>query len=183
MNDPVPTDAELIRRTLVGDRDAFARLYDRYARLIRAVAGDAGAGRAEDISQDVFLRAYRALATLRTHDRFAPWLVGIARRVVQEDRRRSAPEPLSGDVPDRRTVAEHDVDNADEVAHVLAMVSRLPEEERRAIQFFFLNGRDGNETARLLGRSRSGTYALITRAISTLARWMRADSTAQEAPR
>ena len=183
MSAPDQSDAELVRRTVAGDRDAFARLYDRYARLVRAVAGDAGPGRAEDICHDVFLRAYRAIATLRAGDRFAPWLVGIARRVVQETRRRPAPEPLPGDVPDGRTVAEHDVDDADEVAHVLALVSRLPEEERRAIQFFFLNGRDGIETARLLSRSRSGTYAIITRAISTLARWMRADSTAEEAPR
>jgi RNA polymerase sigma-70 factor (ECF subfamily) len=88
MSNPTPTDAELVRRTVAGDRDAFARLYDRYARLVRAVAGDAGPGRAEDISHDVFLRAYRAIAALRATDRFAPWLVGIARRVVQEARRR-----------------------------------------------------------------------------------------------
>ena len=182
MSDLVPTDAELVCRTVAGDRDAFARLYDRYARLILAVAGDAGPGRAEDIRHDVFLRAYRAIATLRAPERFAHWLVGIARRVVREVRHRPDREPLTSDVADERWPAEHAVDEADEVAHVLALVSRLPEEERRAIQFFFLNGRDGTETARLLGRSRSGTYALITRAVGTLARWMGADRTAGEVP-
>lgn len=58
MNDPVPTDAELVRRTVAGDRDAFASLYDRYARLVRAVAADAGPDRAEDITQDVFLKGH-----------------------------------------------------------------------------------------------------------------------------
>ncbi len=183
MSDPTPTDAELVRRTVAGDRDAFARLYDRYARLVRTVAGDAGPGRAEDISHDVFLRAYRAIATLRAADRFAPWLVGIARRVVQEVRRRPPREPLPSDIADGHPSAEHGVDQADEVAHMLALVSRLPEDERRAVQFFFLNGRDGTETARLLGRSRSGTYALISRAVVTLARWMGADRTAGEVPR
>ncbi|QJW94758.1 RNA polymerase sigma factor [Frigoriglobus tundricola] len=183
MSDPTPTDAELVRRTVAGDRDAFARLYDRYAGLVRTVAGDAGPGRAEDISHDVFLRAYRAIATLRTPDRFAPWLIGIARRVVQEARRRSPREPLPSDLTDGQPPAGHDIDQADEVAYMLALVGRLPEEERRAIQFFFLNGRDGSETARLLGRSRSGTYALIGRAVGTLARWMGADRTAGEVPR
>jgi RNA polymerase sigma-70 factor (ECF subfamily) len=183
MNDPVPTDAELVCRTVAGDRDAFARLYDRYARLVRAVAGDAGPGRAEDIIHDVFLRAYRAIATLRATDRFAPWLVGIARRVVQEARRCRPMEPFPSDIADGQPPVENEVDQADEVTYMLALVGRLPEEERRAIQFFFLNGRDGTETARLLGRSRSGTYALINRAVGTLARWMGADRTAGEIPR
>ncbi|MBP3956812.1 sigma-70 family RNA polymerase sigma factor [Gemmata sp. G18] len=183
MSEPVPTDAELVRRTVAGDRDAFARLYDRYARLVRAIAGDAGPDRAEDVTHDVFLRAYRSITALRDADRFAPWLVGIARRVVQETRRRPVREPLSSDVADGRPPAEHSIDDADERAHVLALVSRLPEEERRAVQFFFLSGRDGTETARLLGRSRSGTYALINRAVGILARWMGADHTAGEVPR
>jgi RNA polymerase sigma-70 factor (ECF subfamily) len=34
-------DAKLVARTLAGDREAFGRLYDRYARLVRAVALDA----------------------------------------------------------------------------------------------------------------------------------------------
>ncbi|AWM35943.1 RNA polymerase sigma factor SigM [Gemmata obscuriglobus] len=182
MNDATPTDGELVRRTAAGDCDAFARLYDRYARLVRTVAGDAGPSLAEDITHDVFLRAYRSIATLRDAERFAPWLVGIARRVVQETRRRNRTrEPLPDDLADGRA-AEHDIDGADEAAYMLALVARLPEEERRAIQFFFLNGRDGNETARLLGRSRSGTYALITRAVGTLARWMGADRPAGEVP-
>jgi RNA polymerase sigma-70 factor (ECF subfamily) len=183
MSSPTPTDAELVRRTVAGDRDAFARLYDRYARLVRAVAGDAGPGRAEDLSHDVFLRAYRAIAALRAADRFAPWLVGIARRVVREARRRPPGEPLPSDIAGGQPPAGHEVDQADEVAYMLELVGRLPEEERRAIQFFFLNGRDGAETARLLGRSRSGTYALINRAVATLARWMGADRTAGEVSR
>ena len=181
MNDPVPTDAELVRRTVAGDRDAFASLYDRYARLVRAVAADAGPDRAEDITQEVFLRAYRAIATLRDRDRFSPWLVGIARRVVQEVRRRPS-ETFLGDIVGDDPTAEDEVDQEDEVAKLLTLVNRLPEEERRAIQFFFLNGRDGTETARLLGRSRSGTYALIHRAIGNLARRMSTESAAQENP-
>src|SRR5262245_37034500 len=36
-------DAELVARTLAGDREAFGRLYDRDARLVRAVASECGA--------------------------------------------------------------------------------------------------------------------------------------------
>lgn len=178
-----PPDAELVHRTLAGDRDAFACLYDRYARLVRAVAVDAGAACAEDVTQEVFLRAYRTLGSLRAPERFAPWLVGIARRAVQEARRRAPAAPLPAALPDGRTVDETETDDGDEVAHLLALVARLPEEQRQAVRLFFLAGRDAAETAQLLNRSRSGTYALIRSAVGTLARWMGADRSSGEATR
>lgn len=172
MTDADPPDTDLVRRTLAGDRDAFARLYDRYARLVRAVAADAGPSCAEDVVQEVFLRAYRNLKTLRATDRFVPWLVGIARHVTWKARRLPADNPLPDAIPDGRLSAEDAAAGQDEVAHLLALVARLPEEERLAVQFFFLNDRDVTETARLLGRSRSGTYALLRKAIGMLTRWM-----------
>jgi DNA-directed RNA polymerase specialized sigma subunit len=75
-------------------------------------------------------------------------------------------------VPDRGSPPEASVDGADEVARLLELVARLPEEERLAVQFFFLRERNVHEVASALGRSRSGTYALLQQAIATLARWM-----------
>ena len=72
-------DADRVRAALAGDPAAFGDLYDRYARVIRAVCHDATGNLAEaqDLSQEVFLRAYRNLATLRDAERFAGWLVGM----------------------------------------------------------------------------------------------------------
>jgi RNA polymerase sigma-70 factor, ECF subfamily len=178
-----PPDVELVRRTLAGDRDAFARLYDRYARLVRAVAADAGPSGAEDVTQEVFLRAYRTVGSLRAADWFAPWLVGIARRVVREARRRRPADPLPATVPDGRPAVADGAERGDEVTHLLALVAQLPEDERHAIRLFFLAGRDVTETARLLNRSRSGTYALIRTAIGILARRMGIDHPAGEVNR
>src|SRR5271166_6109924 len=84
-----PSDADLGARVLAGDRDAFGRLYDRYARLVRAVVYRAGndAPVVHDLTQECFLRAYRNLARLRQPDRFGAWVVGIARAVAREHRR------------------------------------------------------------------------------------------------
>ncbi len=172
MRDVDPSDAELVRRSLSGDREAFGQLYDRHACRVQVVAADAGPARGEDVVQEAFLRAYRNLSTLRARDGFAFWLVGIARKVVQETRRKSSSEPLPAVLPDDRPGPSTDVDNADEAAHLRALVARLPEEQRQAVQFFFLSRRDVAEVARLLGRSRSGTYALLRQAVGTLAGWM-----------
>jgi RNA polymerase sigma-70 factor (ECF subfamily) len=164
-------DAELVARTLAGDREAFGRLYDRHARLVRAVALGAGrdAATVQDLTQECFLRAYRNLPSLREPGSFGPWVVGIARQLVREQRRRRRPGGLPLDGPPAAPPARS-ADDADEIAHVLGLVSRLPEEERLAVHFFFLGERDVGETARLLNRSRSGTYALLKRACARLAR-------------
>jgi RNA polymerase sigma-70 factor (ECF subfamily) len=176
-----PTDSELVHQALAGDPHAFARLYDRYARLVRAVATDAGPTSAEDVTQEAFLRAYRTLGSLRSPERFAPWLVGIARLVTREWRRCAPGEAIPAEIPGQE--GPNVIDDQDEVAFLHALVARLPDEERQVIQFFFLNGRNAVETARLLGRSRSGVYVLIRSALARLARWMKADRPAGEATR
>jgi RNA polymerase sigma-70 factor (ECF subfamily) len=172
-HDHSTSDAELVAWTLAGDREAFGRLYDRYARLVRAVAFGISHDLAtvQDLTQECFLRAFRQLSTLRDPARFGAWVVGIARQVVREYRRRR-PELLGGaalDVPGEPLTATED---ADEVEHLLRLVGRLPEQERLAVHFFFLGEHDVNDTAKLLNLSRSGTYALLKRACGRLGHWL-----------
>jgi RNA polymerase sigma factor (sigma-70 family) len=163
-----PTNDELVRRAVAGDIPAFGTLYDRTVRLVRAVAADAGPD-AEDVTHDTFLRAFRTLKRLREPARFAPWLVGIARLVVRERRRARRFGPLP-EQASAQTVADSDA--LDDAQELLRMVAKLPDEERLAIRFFFLNERSIDETARLLKRSRSGTYAVLQRAKARLAQWL-----------
>ncbi len=164
-----PTNDDLVRRAIAGDIAAFGTLYDRTVRLVRAVAADAGPDAVDDVAHDTFLRAYRTLRTLRDPARFAPWLVGIARFVVLERRRARRFEPLPEQAAVPAPVDAHASDDAEEL---LRLVARLPEEERLAVRFFFLNERNIEETARLLNRSRSGTYAVLQRAKARLAGWL-----------
>lgn len=75
-NDAVAT---VVRRAQHGDVAAFETLVAAQAgsiyRLARAFVGDAGA---DDVSQDVFIAAWRALPRLRDPERFGPWLHRIA---------------------------------------------------------------------------------------------------------
>jgi RNA polymerase sigma-70 factor, ECF subfamily len=171
-----PPDADLVARVLAGDRDAFGCLYDRYARLVRAVVYRVGNDSpvVHDLTQECFLRAYRQLARLKQPDRFGAWVVGIARAVAREHRRSSRRDrhQFFGDEslevwsdPDTPGA----VQTADEVELVLRRVSELPERERIAIHAFFLQECDAGQAARLLKLSRSGIYALLGRALSHLA--------------
>jgi len=78
------SDAELVERTLAGNRDAFSEIVRRhegaiFARCLRICGNREDA---EDLTQDAFLRAFRALATYQPNRPFAPWLTTIARNAA-----------------------------------------------------------------------------------------------------
>jgi RNA polymerase sigma-70 factor (ECF subfamily) len=173
-------DAELVAATLAGDREAFATLYDRHARGVRAVvlavSGDWSS--VEDVTQECFLRAYRKLATLRDRDRFRPWLAGIARQVARERRRSLARSRQTLNETSHRLVTETN-DPGSEVLEreqwdsTMQELSALPEQERLAIHAYYLQSHDAQRSAELLGLSRSGFYAVLKRAITRLSTRLR----------
>jgi RNA polymerase sigma factor (sigma-70 family) len=166
--------------TLAGNREAFGQLYDRHARMVRAVvAGVSGDWSAvEDMVQECFLRAYRNLARLRDPQRFRSWIVGIARRVARERRRALMRDRHEFGQPHPSEIEstaghESEVHVCDELELVMQRVAALPERERLAIHAFFLEQQDTSQAAELLGLSRSGFYALVQKAIARLAAQIR----------
>jgi RNA polymerase sigma-70 factor (ECF subfamily) len=73
-----------------GDREAFARLYRRYARavFVDLVARLGRREDAEDALQATFLAAWTSLPRLARPDRFVPWLFRIARNKARDQARR-----------------------------------------------------------------------------------------------
>lgn len=77
---PEPADAVLAIAAVVGNLEAFGELVRRYRRAVeRIAAGIAGQQFAEDIAQEAFLLAFKALPDLDEPDRFAAWLYAITR--------------------------------------------------------------------------------------------------------
>ena len=75
-----PTDAQLVARSLAQDPEAFGQLIDRHASTIvnlayRMVGNQA---EAEDLAQETFLAAFKALGSFRADSRFTTWLYRIA---------------------------------------------------------------------------------------------------------
>jgi len=187
MEKQVPTDADLVAETLAGDREAFGRLYDRHAALVRAVVGGVARDYAmvQDLAQESFLRAYRNLSRLRNPERFGAWIVGIARHVARERRRslgRDRHRFVAGDRLDVKSSADDfaAVGDAEELDRVMQQVVALPERERLAIHAFFLQERDARQAAELLDLSRSGFYALLERALGRLSARVRCGEVQKE---
>jgi RNA polymerase sigma-70 factor (ECF subfamily) len=81
--------SDAVRLAQSGDQDAFARLYRENAGRVYALclrlSGDAA--RAQDLTQDVFVRAWEKLPTFRGESAFSSWLHRLAVNVVLSGRR------------------------------------------------------------------------------------------------
>jgi RNA polymerase sigma factor (sigma-70 family) len=77
----VTTDTEIIHRVLEGDRQSYALLVERYQNYVFTLVLRLIEGRedAEEVSQDVFIKAYRSLADFRGESKFSTWLYTIVR--------------------------------------------------------------------------------------------------------
>ncbi len=169
------SDGDLVGAVLGGDRSAYAELYNRHAPVIRAICNDATREltRAQDLSQEVFLKAYRNLGRLRDPDRFAAWLVGITRNECRDwlRRRQRDRHEFVDRVPD--TADDASPNGYDErVAALNEAMRRLPERERLALHAFYLQGESADSIRAVLGLSTSGVYRLLDRARRRLAERM-----------
>jgi RNA polymerase sigma-70 factor, ECF subfamily len=91
------TDEELVLRARKGDTDAFGELVQRYISTISILAYQKTNHRseAEDIAQEAFVRAYRALETLKDPAKFGGWIYNIAFRLCLDYlRKKSSRRPV-----------------------------------------------------------------------------------------
>jgi RNA polymerase sigma-70 factor (ECF subfamily) len=78
-SDVAATDAELVQQTLDGDRRAFGVLVERHQKQIFALVSKLirDQNEVEDVAQECFIRAYKALGTFRGDAQFSTWVYRI----------------------------------------------------------------------------------------------------------
>lgn len=86
------SSADLVTRVCQGDADAFRLIFERYSRPVISFIFDMVNDRAlaEELTQETFVRAYRAIHTMRRETKLSTWLFGIARNVARESLRARA---------------------------------------------------------------------------------------------
>jgi len=100
---PAPQDLDLVRWALAGSQDAYRDLLLRYQRpvlsLIRRMVRDSS--QAEDLAQEVFLKAFRALESFDQTRKFSSWLFKIAHNTAIDQLRRKELKTVPLETPDR----------------------------------------------------------------------------------
>jgi RNA polymerase sigma-70 factor, ECF subfamily len=154
-----------------GDRAAFGRLYDRYARMVHGILlARVPPREVDDLVQEVFLKALGQLHSLRDISRFGAWLGTITRNRANDYFRKSIPaekvtEPVSENQVETRTtddVSEH------EAAVILAVVRSLPEPYREPLILRLVEGMTGPEIATRTGLTHGSVRVNLYRGMQLL---------------
>jgi RNA polymerase sigma-70 factor (ECF subfamily) len=167
----MPSDEMLVQAVLAGQNTAYAKLYDRYAPLVRAICYDStqNLADAQDLAQDVFLRAYERLAQLREPALFGRWVVAIARfRCKEWKRAELRRQGRHSELKDPKSaIVCHSNDG--QIDSLQEKIAELPEKERLVLHTFYLQGSSAGNACKILGLLRSGFYRVLERARKRLA--------------
>ena len=151
-------DRELVGRCLGGDDGAWNELVLRYSRYVYAIASQGyrlqGAD-AEDAFQEVFLRVYDRLSSLRNPDALRPWIAQLTRRVCLDQIRAGSREEPSELEP---AGIDDTLGELDEAFAVRESLAALPEDCREVLDRFFCQDESYRTIGEALGIP-SGTIA------------------------
>lgn len=137
-----------------GDPGAFDRLYREHAGRVHAICLriTADRRRAEELTQDVFVRCWKRLPSFRGESRFTTWLYRVAVNLALDDRRRvrrRRERRSEGDPDDLRSAP----DPADERMDLERAVAGLPRGARVAVVLHDIEGYRYEEVAEMMGVS------------------------------
>jgi RNA polymerase sigma-70 factor, ECF subfamily len=170
-------DARLMLAFKAGDQRAFDQLFERYtprlhsflARMVR------DRGRAEELTQDVFIRLYTAVERYEARTRFSTYVFGIAHNLALNHLARSwrQREQLAGDdtpepAADPAAGPVEQLDAARAHASLERAIDELPERQRSALLLRAHEDMGYEEIAAALGTSIPSVKSLLHRARETL---------------
>ena len=172
-------DGYIINKCLNGDSAAFGLLVDKYRSSIYALAYSKlrHFHDAEDITQEVFLKVYQKLRTLKRWDNFLAWLYAITSNLCTDLIRSRSKRPDREFVEDidpvilnHPAVNSYQEEQAFELLH--EALDSLPEMYRQVLTLYYLGGMSSKEIARFLGTSPDAIRQRLSRARAKLKKEM-----------
>ena len=173
----VENDAQLIRRILSGDDEAFSTLVQKHQKGVHALVWRKvnDFQYAEEITQDTFLQAYKKLSTLKNPHQFAGWLYVIANRLCINWLQRHKPAMQSledtsvAEIEESsyiRYASEQREAEGTEYRHEIAqkLLAKLPESERTVVTLYYLGEMTAKEISKFLGVSVNTITSRLRRA-------------------
>lgn len=152
----VSDDQAAVERVLAGDVSAFEEIVRRWqAPLINlAYRFCHDRGRAEEMAQEAFLRAYRGLVQWRKDAAFSTWLFALATNFYRSELRHTPAYTVSIDdvrEPADSRASDGGLEDRDRDMAVRRAVSALPAKYREALILFYFHEMDVPATAQSLG--------------------------------
>jgi len=174
-------ERQWVRRSRGGDPEAFGVLVERYEGMVHTLTYrmTGSLADAEDVAQEVFLRAYDRLANLREEGKFAAWLRQIAVNtslnwLKRQKHREALARRWAAEAEGPRQAGYERSEPDDERAQrVTAALLRLPAKQRAAVVLTLCEGLSHGEAARALGCAEATVSWRVFAARAKLKRWLR----------
>ena len=168
-------DGYIVHECINGDKSAFALLVDKYKAAIFAIAYNKllNFQDAEDVTQEVFIKAYQKLNTLKNYDRFIVWLHSITNNLCKDWLRSRHRRPDREFIEDQKPSV---LDSPsletykDNVANELIQdaLDSMPEIYRQILTLHYLGGMKDAEIAEFLGMSHTNVRQRLMKARTLL---------------
>ena len=170
----IDADTVEVRRAVTGDEGAFERLYRRHvARIHTLVRRMTGPDAADEVTQDVFVRAWDKLPTFRGESAFGTWLYRLAINVVLSRRRSERSERVAL-LDDPAVLDQHPAPFAPSGMRLdlEAAMARLPDGARQVFILHDVEGWTHEEIADQLGLVPGTSKSQLSRARAALRRML-----------
>jgi RNA polymerase sigma factor (sigma-70 family) len=173
LNTESASDERLVLNSRNGDRDAFARIVERYQSLICALTygacGDLQTS--EDLAQVTFITAWCELPKLQEPSKLKSWLCGIARNVTNSSFRQQRHTPTANaealdesvDIPSDAPSPRDHVISREEEAILWRALGELPTTYREPLVLFYRQHQSTAEVAEVLGLSEDVVHQRLSR--------------------
>jgi RNA polymerase sigma factor (sigma-70 family) len=167
-------DIDLISKVLQGDKGAYAQIIKRHQRFVFTLALRFSKCRedAEEIAQDSFIKAFRALATFKQNSKFSTWLYSIVYTTSMTFLRKKRLDTtsiddetiviqLEGQVSDHAVI---DVEHKSKMHYVNLAISQLAPVDAAIITLFYQGEQSLEEIAQALGMEANAVKVKLHRA-------------------
>ena len=161
-------EAAIVDRILAGDMQAFAEIVQRWQAPLINMAWRycRDRGRAEELAQEAFLRAWRGLRQWRREASFSTWLFSIAANVYRTELKRIPSVALSLDQiaePARPFVQDAELDSAARDRAIRHAVYALPDKYREPLILYYFHEMDLSAAAASMGLPAGTMKARLSR--------------------
>ncbi len=166
---------ETVLKAKHGDNQAFGLIYDSFAdkifRYIRIKIQDQA--QAEDILQEVFVKAWRGLPNLKTKDlNFSAWIYRIAANSINDHFRKLYRSPKIVDLEDANIAAPHSIEDsyqtAEEIEKMKDCFDLLPVQYKEVLELRYVRDFSTAETAEIIGKTNLAVRLIQHRALKRL---------------
>lgn len=178
MIQPSSEDRQLVDAVIAGDQEAFRTLIDRESQAVISVCHRIVRDpiEAQDVAQDAFLRAYRALATYRGDGSFGAWLrriavrVAVARLAARPDMIRLDAEALDPRAANLRSADDPEARSLESEGRtlILSAVEALPASQREVIMLRYYGDLSLQEIAALTSNPLGTVKSRLNRGVRVL---------------